>query len=98
EFARTPRFQGAGSSQVNPTRVDVPLDELRAALPLASLDFAPGFRIDGLVDEDGLGDAAVRAAEAADVVLLFLGLPAGEESEGFDRLHMSLPADQIALL
>ncbi len=33
ELARTPRFQGAGSSKVNPTRVDVPLDELRAGVP-----------------------------------------------------------------
>src|SRR5689334_19720509 len=47
EFARTPRFQGAGSSQVSPTRVDVPLDALAAALPGATLRFAPGYRIDG---------------------------------------------------
>jgi beta-glucosidase len=46
EFARTPRFQGAGSSQVSPTRVDVPLDELAAALPGATLRFAPGYRIE----------------------------------------------------
>ncbi|MEP7025390.1 MAG: glycoside hydrolase family 3 N-terminal domain-containing protein, partial [Actinomycetota bacterium] len=45
EFARTPRVQGAGSSQVNPTRVDVPLDELTAALPSATVRFAPGFSI-----------------------------------------------------
>ena len=42
EFARTPRYQGAGSSQVNPTRVDVPLEELGAALPSATLRFAAG--------------------------------------------------------
>jgi beta-glucosidase len=40
ELARTPRFQGAGSSQVSPTRVDVPLDELTAALPSAKVRFA----------------------------------------------------------
>ena len=47
EFARTPRFQGAGSSQVSPTQVDVPLDALAAALPGATLRFAAGYRIDG---------------------------------------------------
>ena len=46
EFARTPRFQGAGSSQVSPTQVDVPLDALAAALPGATLRFAAGYRID----------------------------------------------------
>src|SRR5215467_10800297 len=46
EFARTPRFQGAGSSQVSPTQVEVPLDALAAALPGATLRFAPGYRID----------------------------------------------------
>ncbi|MDX6254773.1 MAG: beta-glucosidase, partial [Frankiales bacterium] len=90
EFARTPRFQGAGSSQVNPTRVDVPLEELRVLLPTATVEFAPGFVVEG-DDDPTLADAAVTAATGADVVLLFLGLPPGEESEGFDRLHMTLP-------
>ena len=45
EFARAPRFQGAGSSQVSPTQVDVPLDELARALPSAALRFAPGFTL-----------------------------------------------------
>ncbi|MDX6256241.1 MAG: beta-glucosidase, partial [Frankiales bacterium] len=95
EFARTPRFQGAGSSQVNPTRVDVPLDELRILLPMATVEFAAGF--DGSSDL-ALADQAVAAAADADVVLLFLGLPPGAESEGFDRLHMDLPREQIDLL
>ena len=45
EFARTPRYQGAGSSQVNPTRLDVPLDALR--LPVGEVPFAAGFTIAG---------------------------------------------------
>src|SRR6185437_15866170 len=52
EFARTPRFQGAGSSQVNPTRVDVALDELQSALAgRAEEQFAAGFGI-GTTDHD----------------------------------------------
>jgi beta-glucosidase len=87
EFARTPRFQGAGSSLVNPTRVDVALDELRAAAPEGvEVAFAAG------------GDEAVELAARATTVVAFLGLPAADESEGFDRRHMDLPADQTALL
>jgi beta-glucosidase len=146
EFARAPRFQGAGSSQVSPTRVDVPLDELAAALPAATLRFAAGYRAgqdppapgqptrrdpasaagpasaaDPAGDPDPAGDAApagnpdpagdadrageadladeaIRAATGADVAVVFLGLPAAEESEGFDRTHIDLPAAQTSLL
>ena len=102
EFARTPRYQGAGSSQVSPTRVDTALEELRRALPDREVTFAAGFRIDdgdpGPDPADGLADDAMAAAATADVVVAFLGLPAAAESEGFDRTHMELPAAQTALL
>jgi beta-glucosidase len=97
EFARTPRFQGAGSSQVNPTRVDNLLDELTAAWG-SELPFAPGFTIDESGDQRSLRDEAVRVAGAADVVVCVLGLPAAYESEGFDRTHIELPANQTQLL
>jgi beta-glucosidase len=97
EFARTPRFQGAGSSQVNPTRVDIPLDQLQQALPDSQVTFAPGFTLAGPSDAT-LADQAVAAAGEADVVVALLGLPAADESEGFDRAHMNLPAAQIDLL
>ncbi|MEU4985358.1 glycoside hydrolase family 3 C-terminal domain-containing protein [Streptomyces sp. NPDC021969] len=99
EFARTPRFQGAGSSQVNPTRVDTALDALRAALDgRRDVTFAPGHVIESEEADPELVAEAVRAAAAADVVVLFLGLPPSYESEGYDRAHMDLPAHQIALL
>ena len=99
EFARTPRYQGAGSSQVNPTRVDAALDELRAAVPdKVDVPFAPGFGI-GTTDSDTrLADEAVALAARAGTVVVFLGLPAADESEGFDRTHIDLPANQTALL
>jgi beta-glucosidase len=89
EFARTPRFQGAGSSQVNPTKVDVALDELQSALGgRAEVRFAAGFGI-GTTDNDGqLLREAVELAGEADHVLVFLGLPGEDESEGFDRTHI----------
>jgi beta-glucosidase len=104
EFARTPRFQGAGSSKVNPTRVDDALTELRTAVgDGASVTFAPGFGVDDPDAEPDLDDAAlladaVEVARAAETVVVFLGLPASEESEGFDRTHIDLPASQLAVL
>ncbi|MFC8529716.1 glycoside hydrolase family 3 C-terminal domain-containing protein [Nocardia sp. NPDC057227] len=87
-FATEPRYQGGGSSHVNPTRLDTPLDEIRA---LAG---------DGTVTHhDGVDhDAAATAAAEADVAVLFLGLAADQESEGFDREHIELPTDQLELL
>jgi beta-glucosidase len=96
EFARTPRFQGAGSSQVTPTRVDTALDELRAAF--AEVTFAPGYGIGDTADDDRLRDEAVAVAAAADTVVVLIGLPGADESEGFDRTHMNLPVNQIAVL
>ncbi|CRK53688.1 Exo-alpha-(1-_6)-L-arabinopyranosidase [Rhodococcus sp. RD6.2] len=96
EFARTPRFQGSGSSQVVPTRVDSALDAI-AALAGAPVRFAPGFRLDGAPD-GALVDEAVSLAESSEAVVLFLGLPGEFESEGFDRTDIDLPANQLALL
>jgi beta-glucosidase len=99
EFARTPRYQGAGSSQVNPTRVDIALDELRAGVPDGvEVAFAAGYGIDTSDHDEELAAEAVALARRAEVVVAFLGLPAAEESEGFDRTHMDLPANQTALL
>lgn len=98
-FARTPRFQGAGSSKVNPTRVDVPLDELTAAAgPDVTVRFAEGYALGDGAPATGLRDEAVALAAEADHVVVFLGLPASSESEGFDRTGMDLPADQVALV
>lgn len=107
EFARTPRYQGGGSSRVNPTGLESALDSLRAALSgRRELRFAPGFEIgSGSGSESGsersdpeLVAEAARVAAGAEVVILFLGLPPAYESEGFDRTHMNLPAAQLRLL
>src|SRR5215203_311937 len=75
EFARTPRYQGAGSSQVNPTRVDTALDELRAAVPDGvRVEFSPGFGIGTTADDEELAAETVALAGRATVVVAFLGL------------------------
>jgi beta-glucosidase len=97
EFARTPRFQGGGSSHVVPTRVDDALTAITAAAGAERVVFAAGFTLDGEPDQ-ALVDEAVAAARGADVAVLLLGLPQTAESEGYDREHIDLPADQLALL
>lgn len=97
EFARTPRYQGAGSSQIVPTRLDSALDALRSALGDRLL-FAPGYSTDDSGDTQALQAEAVATADGADTVVLFLGLPPQEESEGFDREHLELPVEQTRLL
>ena len=99
EMARTPRYQGAGSSQVNPTRLDNALDALRRRHP--DLPFEPGYPLpDSPAAAFPTGELLRRAQEAAAgrTVLLFLGLPAADESEGYDRQHISLPAGHVDLL
>ncbi|TQF74130.1 beta-glucosidase [Rhodococcus spelaei] len=98
EFARTPRFQGSGSSQVVPTRVDSALDAIGdLAGEGAAVRFAPGFRFDGTADPELVAEAVALAEQSA-TVLLFLGLPTEFESEGFDRTGIDLPANQLALI
>ncbi len=96
DMALEPRYQGAGSSVVNPTKLDKPIDCLRAC-DLEITGQAQGYRRDGK-DDQALLDSAVSAAKNADVVLLYLGLPEISESEGMDRQHMRLPANQEKLL
>jgi beta-glucosidase len=99
EFARTPRFQGAGSSQVNPTQLDTALDALRADLEgRREVLFAPGFVIESEAADPELFAEAVRVAEQAETAIVFLGLPPSYESEGWDREHMDLPPQQLELL
>ena len=101
EFARTPRYQGAGSSLVTPTRLDNALDALRAAAG-RDLPFAQGFSVEGprgvAGDDEALLAEAVELARGAGTVLLFLGLPAADESESYDRPRLGLPENQLRLL
>lgn len=97
DFAKLPRFQGAGSSQVNPTQVAYPHDELVALLGAEHVRYAQGCDGEG-VTSDALIAQALAAAAAADVVVVFAGLPDSYESEGFDRRHIDLPPGQNQLI
>ncbi|MDW8318066.1 MAG: glycoside hydrolase family 3 C-terminal domain-containing protein, partial [Anaerolineae bacterium] len=95
--AQTPYFQGGGSSHVNPTRVDVPFQELQARAGDAELLYAEGYPADESFRQD-LIDEAVALAGSADVALLFIALPPSKESEGYDRTDLDLTAQQVALI
>ncbi|NKY59050.1 glycoside hydrolase family 3 C-terminal domain-containing protein [Nocardia flavorosea] len=97
-FAAEPRYQGGGSSHVTATRIDSPLAEIRA-LGGDTVTYHPGFTVTtGDADPADLRDEAVAAARDAEVAVVFLGLAADQESEGFDRDHLELPAEQLELL
>ena len=96
DFALTPRYQGAGSSMVNPTKVDSLKDAMEAA-ELDMVGYCAGYERSGKPNKAYL-DEAVSQAKMADVVLLCIGLDESSESEGLDRTHIGIPAVQKQLL
>jgi beta-glucosidase len=90
-------IQGGGSSHINPTRVDVPFQELQSRAGNAELAYAEGYPGDDSFRQD-LIDQAVGLAQSADVALLYIALPATKESEGYDRTDLDLSVQQVALI
>ncbi|WP_138754776.1 beta-glucosidase family protein [Paenibacillus sinopodophylli] len=98
-FAETPRYQGGGSSHIKPTKLDSTLAEIiQTAGASAQVTYAQGFRLEDDTADDELIREAVTAASQADAAVLFLGLPDRFESEGYDRQHLSIPGNQLALI
>ena len=95
DFAKHPRYQGAGSSKINPPRITSLCDALDEGK--IEYTYARGFAAEGKPD-DALVSEAVKTAREADVVIVMLGLPDSFESEGFDRAHMNLPENQNLLM
>lgn len=96
EFAQKARYQGAGSSVVNPTRLDNAMDVIKN-FDLDVAGFAPGYPRSGKGDPEMLAKA-VELAKRADVVLLYIGLDEISEAEGLDRSHMRLAQSQVELI
>ena len=90
-MAKRMRYQGAGSSHINPTGLSQPLDFLPDAI------YAPGCDDRGDTT-DALLDEARAAAEQAEVAVIFAGLPDRYESEGFDRNDMKMPAGHLRMI
>ena len=94
QYAKEPRYQGGGSSHINSFKL---VSAVEASKEL-QVTYASGYddSLDVAVEE--LENQAVELAKKSDVAVLFIGLPDRYESEGYDRKHMQLPANQIALL
>lgn len=97
-FARAPRYQGAGSSLMNPTRLDNLYDELARLVGEDKIIYAPGYTEEGDAPDESLINEALAAAGQADVIVVCAGLTGMYEIEGIDRTHMRLPAGHDALI
>lgn len=95
-LAQRTRYQGSGSSLINPSHLEQPLDEIRA-LAGNRIQFAEGYRLSGQEDVE-LCDAAAALAADAERIVVVVGLTPEYESEGFDRTHMRLPSNQLQLM
>ncbi len=113
-FAKRPRYQGGGSSHVNPAFLDNAWDEIVKTVRGTDtiVEYAQGYRMDGesgpvieheLVSRSDRVDEeliaeACRAAQGADTAIVFAGLPESYETEGADRTHLRMPEGHCALI
>ena len=100
ELAQEVRYQGIGSSQVNPTRLDNHYQALedKFAEELA-VHYTPGYSSEAEAEEnENLREKALREAENKDYVIIYAGLPDKVEAEGYDRKDMQLPQEQNQLI
>ncbi len=97
ELAVRPRFQGGGSSHVNPWKLEIPLEEIRKQS--ARADYLQGYKTSaGEKENQRLLSEVLAAAENYDAVVVFAGLPDLTESEGYDRITLELPKEQNRLI
>lgn len=91
EMAKKPRYQGAGSSLINPIKLDNAYDTLKAMG--VNFEYAQGYSTEKknkITDESFIAEA-VEKAKNAEVALLFIGLTDEFETEGNDRKHLGIP-------
>ena len=96
DFADQIRFQGAGSSGVNPTKVDSLLDQLKTS-NIDVIGYEKGYHRYGKKNEKLL-NKAVKLANQSDIILLAVGLDEYSETEGLDRTSIQLPSNQVKLI
>ena len=96
DFAKEPRYQGAGSSLVNATKLETAVDILDR-FPFESKGFVQGFLRDGR-ENKALASEAVALAVQAEVVIFYMGLNEVHDAEGVDRTDLKIPENQISLL
>jgi beta-glucosidase len=95
-FVDDMRYQGGGSSHINPTRVDQ-ISQIHSTYS-DQITIAKGYSIEHTKHDEHLAKEAVELARKADKVVILLGLPESHEAEGFDRTTLDIPAHQVKLL
>lgn len=99
EFAKKPRYQGGGSSHVNPSMLDDIYGEIKkSASDNVNVIYAQGYSLEKNETDESLLKEAKQAAMQADVAVIFAGLPEHHEVEGFDRPHMRMPENHCTLI
>lgn len=94
EFADKPLYQGSGSSHINAACVTNAVESARGL----NTTFSLGFRAYDKETDPALLEEALEAAKAAEIVVVFAGLPDDIETEGADRDDMDLPNNQNELI
>lgn len=97
-FARSPRYQGAGSSIINPSRLDTLYREMVKIAGGEMITYAPGYSLKTNEVDENLIQQAVETAGKADAVVIDVGLPDIFEVEGLDREHLRLPESHNRLI
>jgi len=97
EFAKKPRYQGSGSSLINPLNLTNAYDAFVEELG-DNLIYAPGYSVKNETIDMDLEKEAIEIASKADIVLIMVGLTDIFESEGFDRLHLNIPNNHNHLI
>jgi len=97
-FAKLPRYQGAGSSLMNPTQLDNLHDEMIELVGDENIVFAPGYTKTGDLADEALIQEALEVSIAAEIVVVCAGLTDMYEVEGLDREHMKMPPGHDALI
>jgi len=98
-FAQSPRYQGGGSSHINPTKLDNILEEIDAVSgEETTVMYAQGYDLKNDAVDENLINEAKAVAQKADTAILFVGLPDRYESEGYDRTHLRIPENHRQLI
>ncbi len=97
-FAKAPRYQGGGSSLMEPTQLDTLYDEMLKLVGADTLHYAPGYDEKGDLPDEDLIREAIEISKDADVVVVCAGLPDLYETEGLDRKHMHMPPGHDVLI
>jgi len=97
EFAKSPRYQGGGSSHINSHKISSAFESVKA-LKNIDVTYAKGYNLFNDSIDETLIDEAVETAEKADVAVIFAGLTDAYESEGYDRHHMKMPKSHNHLI